>query len=89
MKNIEQLDDKVQRGQWKHEQHTSGFRKELNKPASVQEPFRISDGVWKMGQYKGMKVGDTPLYYVKWVYNTFPLLSKTHKGILEDILKKK
>jgi uncharacterized protein (DUF3820 family) len=89
MKKIEHLDDKVQRGQWKHEQHTSDFRKELYKPVSVQEPFRISDGVLKVGQYKGMKVEDTPLHYVKWICNNFQHLSKTHRGILEDILKQK
>jgi hypothetical protein len=89
MKNIDQLDDKVERGKWKHEQHTKDFRKELNKPAQVQEPFRISDNVWKVGKFKGIKIQDTPTYYISWIYNNFKHLSKSHRSILDDILKKK
>lgn len=89
MRNIEELDHKVQRGKWKHEQHTKDFIKELNKPAQVQEPFRISDEVWKVGKYKGTKIQDTPTHYIKWIYNNFTNLSKSHKAMLEEIIKKK
>lgn len=85
-KKLEWLDNKVQIGRWTHQQHSTDFLKEINKPNQVQEPFRILDEKWNMGKFKGTKIQDTPQHYIKWVLKNFTKLSKSHKIILEKYL---
>lgn len=86
MGTIDNLDNKIQKGKFKHEQHTSDFYKELNTPKPVDEPFRISDGRWKLGKFKGQKLEDTPQYYISWVLENFKNISNTHKSILKNLI---
>jgi hypothetical protein len=87
MKKVNQLEERIQKGGYKHEQHTGTFYKEMNKPKEVQEPFRILDEVWIVGKHKGGKVKDAPKHYLQWVIQNFNHLSKTHKSILENYLQ--
>jgi len=89
MKKIDKLEEKIERGVFKHEQHTKQFTKELNKPKDVSEPFRIMDMKWKVGKYKGVKIENTPDQYIEWVLTNFKNLSNSHKTLLEAQIQKK
>jgi len=75
------------KGGRQHEQHTSDFQKELNKPnQSKFTPFRNYDEVWKVGKYKGWKLDETPKSYLKWAVANMNL-SDSVKELLRSKLK--
>jgi len=37
------------------------------------EPFRVSDGVMKIGKFKTKKISDVPEYYLKWMLKNIDL----------------
>jgi len=61
----------------KHTQHTSKFINELNSVTNMKPytPFRISDEIWLVGKYKGIKLDNIPKSYIGWVLNNFNLTS--------------
>jgi|LauGreDrversion4_2_1035121.scaffolds.fasta_scaffold40988_10 hypothetical protein len=67
----------------KHLQHTSKFIKECNSVLVKHlDAFRTYDEVWIIGKYKGIKLIDTPINYIKWAYNNMNLSSNS-KSILK------
>lgn len=86
MSKLKKLEEKINKGVFTHEQHTGKFNQELNKPKDVVEPFRITDGIWKIGKYRGSKIDNTPVNYISWVLKNIPNLSLTHKNILQGLL---
>ena len=74
---------------FKHEQHTTTFKKELNSPNNeLTPPYRYSDERWVVGKHKGKKVDEVPADYIKWCLE-FMRLSKESRTFLEDKLKNK
>jgi hypothetical protein len=69
----------------KHLQHTTRFINEVNSVTSNKPytPFRISDEVWLVGKYKGVKLDSIPKSYINWVLNNFNLTS-TATAILKQ-----
>ena len=73
----------------RHEQHTRGFRAEMNKIQNNSfKAFRNSDEVWIIGKYKGSKLSKTPLSYLRWVLKTINL-SINDRVTLQNIVAKK
>ncbi len=71
----------------KHEQHTKSFVLELNNVQNNNfKPFRLYDETWIIGKFKGRKLSQTPLWYLRWALQTFRL-SSTAKTILKDRIK--
>jgi hypothetical protein len=72
---------------FKHEQHTAVFKKELNSPKNhLTPPYRYSDERWVVGKHKGKKIDETPVEYIKWSLN-YMQLSKESTAFLENKLK--
>jgi hypothetical protein len=69
----------------KHLQHTSRFINELNsvKPNKELVAFRFLDEIWLIGKYKGLKLSQTPVSYIKWAIENMRL-SKTSIAILKS-----
>ncbi len=72
-----------------HTQHTKKFINELNSVTSIKPftPFRISDEVWLVGKYKGIKLDNIPKSYIGWVLNNFNL-TNTALSILKTKYEK-
>jgi hypothetical protein len=71
----------------RHWQHTKQFEQELNAPKkSYEQPFRISDGIMKVGKYKGQHISVIPVTYKYWLLNEWWGLSYSHKKILNETL---
>jgi hypothetical protein len=72
---------------FRHQQHTRDFRKELNSPKNdLTPPFRFSDEKWVVGKHKGKKIDETPVNYIEWSLKNMRLSIET-KTFLEDKLK--
>ena len=72
----------------KHLQHTKEFYYEVNSPTSKKfNPFRISDEVWLIGKYKGIKLINTPVNYISWSISNMDI-SSAHLSILKEIENK-
>ena len=72
MKNKEEGIQKMFGG--KHFQHSSKLINELNSVNNTKKTlFRNFDEVWVIGKYKGMKLKDTPISYLKWAIKTIPM----------------
>ena len=63
----------------KHLQHSSRFMNELNsvKPNKELVAFRFFDEVWLIGKYKGLKLSETPVSYIKWAIKNMNLSSNS------------
>ena len=53
---------------------------------SPPEPFRITDGVMKVGKHKGKKLSEMPREYLEWMIRDMGL-SKSRIYAIKDILK--
>ena len=53
---------------------------------SQLEPFRITDGVMKIGKYKGKKISELPTSYLKWMIKEMDL-NPSRVTAIKDILK--
>lgn len=72
---------------FKHEQHTTQFKKELNSPKNdLTPPYRYSDERWIVGKHKGKKIDDIPTSYIEWCLQNMRISVET-KTFLEDKLK--
>lgn len=72
---------------WKHEQHTKEYEKELNSPVNKQlQPFRISDGIMVVGKFKGEHYTKLPKHYVEWLLKNYRGLSIGAKNMLNSLL---
>ena len=49
-------------------------------------PFRITDGVMKIGKHKGKKLSEIPVDYLQWMLKEMEI-PKHHKNAIKDILK--
>jgi len=75
---------------WRHEQHTKDFEKELNTPMNkLSQPFRISDGIMIVGKYKGQHYTQIPKHYVEWLLKNYKGLSVGVKNKLNELLSTK
>ena len=50
------------------------------------EPFRITDGVMKIGKYKGKNISELPTSYLKWMIKEMDL-NPSRVTAIKDILK--
>jgi uncharacterized protein (DUF3820 family) len=65
-----------------HEQHTKKFIAELNATKNNKiNPIQESSMTWKFGKYKGYKLKDIPIKYLKWALNKMNL-SDTAKCLI-------
>jgi uncharacterized protein (DUF3820 family) len=53
---------------------------------SQLEPFRITDGVMKIGKYKGKKISELPTSYLKWMIKEMDL-NPSRVTAIKDIIK--
>lgn len=71
----------------RHWQHTKEFEKELNTPTNKHEqPFRHSDGIMKVGKYKGQHISVVPKSYKYWLLNDWWGLTYSSKEIIRKFL---
>lgn len=71
----------------RHWQHTKEFENELNTPTNKHEqPFRISDGIMKVGKYKGQHISVVPKTYKYWLLNEWWGLTYSSKEIINKFL---
>ena len=49
------------------------------------EPFRVSDGVMKIGKFKTKKISDVPKYYLRWMLKNIDLDSQ-RIAMINDLL---
>lgn len=86
-KKIDALDRK---GNFRHEQHTEKFYKELNTPINKKlQPFRHTDNVMMIGKYKGQKVDTLPKGYIEWILKNYIGLSNGTIQKLKKLIKDK
>jgi len=84
MKKIDALDKK---GNFRHQQHTEKFYKELNSPKNKElQPFRYTDDIMVVGKHKGKHLSDLPKNYIKWLVKNYKGLSKSSEKILTQYL---
>lgn len=72
----------------KHIQHTKKFIVETNSVKNVVKElnaFRTFDEVWLIGKYKGIRLDDTPVNYIKWCIENVNM-SSTLLSILKNKL---
>ena len=67
-------------------QHRSGSNNNSINFGTKIEPFRITDGVMKVGKYKGKKLSEIPRDYLEWMIKEMSL-SKSRILAIKDILK--
>ena len=72
-----------------HEQHTYKFNQEVNRPTNVKEPFRISDGRFIFGKYKGKTLNEVPVSYLEWILETIPRLASSRKALIKEEIEKR
>lgn len=56
-------------------------------PKKYRDPFRISDERMVIGKYRGYKLKDIDISYIRWMHDNLEMDS-THKSILKDIITK-
>ena len=66
--------------------HMSGANNNKVTKKSQLEPFRITDGVMKIGKYKGKKISELPTSYLKWMIKEMDL-NPSRVTAIKDILK--
>ena len=66
--------------------HMSGDNNTQVTRKSPLEPFRITDGVMKIGKHKGKKLSEMPREYLEWMIKEMSL-SKSSILAIKDILK--
>ena len=49
-------------------------------------PFRITDGVMKIGKHKGKKLSEVPRSYLEWMFEKMDIANH-YKNAIKDILK--
>jgi len=49
-------------------------------------PFRITDGVMKIGKHKGKKLSEVPRSYLEWMVEKMDIANH-YKNAIKDILK--
>lgn len=56
-----------------HQQHTQKFQSEINQVKGINkfQPLRYSDKRFTAGKYKGFRLNEVPVEYVKWVLNNW------------------
>lgn len=69
-----------------HYQHSKEYYKEVNRLPKVQEPFRLLDGVWKIGKHKGKKLSEIPKDYLQWFVDNANHISKSHLCEIKKVL---
>ncbi len=67
-------------------QHRSGSNNNSINFGTKIEPFRITDGVMKVGRYKGKRLSEIPRDYLEWMIRKMDLSDSRISGI-KDILK--
>ncbi len=66
--------------------HRSGNNNNQITGKQKLEPFRITDGVMKIGKYKGKKLSEIPREYLQWMIKEMDL-SASRASAIKDILK--
>ncbi len=66
--------------------HRSGNNNNQITKRKNLEPFRITDGVMKIGKYKGKKLSQIPREYLQWMIKEMDL-SPSRVSAIKDILK--
>ena len=66
--------------------HMSGMNNNLITKKSKLEPFRITDGVMKIGKHKGKKLSEIPTDYLKWMMKEMDL-NPSRVAAIKDIMK--
>ncbi len=56
-----------------HYQHTQKFQSEVNQVKGINkfQPLTYSDKRFTAGKYKGFRLNEVPVEYVKWVLNNW------------------
>ncbi len=67
-------------------QHRSGSNNNSINFGTKIEPFRITDGVMKVGRYKGKRLSEIPRDYLEWMIRKMDL-SDSRISAIKDILK--
>jgi len=89
MKN-KKLDALDRKGNFRHEQHTEKFIKELNTPTNKKsQPFRMTDGIMMIGKHKGKHISEIPENYLKWLIENYNGLTIGSKQIINNHLTSK
>lgn len=65
--------------------HRSGENNNHTNVSPRLEPWRISDGVIKFGKYKGTKIQQVPLSYLKWMLRKMDM-TETRRSILKNMI---
>ncbi len=66
--------------------HMSGNNNTEITKKPKQVPFRITDGVMKIGKHKGKKLSEVPTSYLEWMLKKMKM-PKHLKNAIKDILK--
>ena len=72
-----------------HYQHTQKFYSETQQVQGINkfQPVRYSDKRFTAGKYKGYRINEVPVEYVKWVLGNWNGLTVKSIQILSSVLK--
>jgi len=65
--------------------HMSGHNNNLITTKPKAEPFRVSDGVMRIGKYRKKKLSELPKWYLRWMLKEMDL-NPTRVSMIKEVL---